>query len=654
MRWLQFICLALVLFFYCQREPSISLGEPQYNCTWNGYDSLIFLNSITCPDEFNALGGPPLLQIFGNVKSVKAVYEISTGSLYYVSTAAYQLHFDFCKKVLNYKFSHSTFNNDQYGNGPGRLYYLATVNHYKSSNNFTMEFFADDKIDAAGLQILYSAIVHSSYFGNKLQFLPTSARLKQLSIELPNIPAIDENEIYGKQNFQALNPGQSFGWLRKVSISDIGSAYLGRHDILVVNGLPVEIPVISGIVTTVFQTPLSHVNVLSHNRGTPNMALKTAWVDDSISKYIDKLVFFSVTSDSFLIREASLSEADSFWRSREPDDTVILECHDDTAGLFDMMNLSHKSLNLVGAKAANFAELTKITIGPESLPVPEAAFAIPFFYYRKHLSENGIDSFIERMLTDSLFKIDYRRRISSLEKLRDSINNAPLDNQFVKDVEEKIQSIGNFKSMRFRSSTNVEDIEGFNGAGLYESHTAKIGDPEKSVEKTIKKVFASLWTMRGFEEREYFKIDHRSAAMGILVHRSFPDEDVNGVAITGNIYLPELTAYTVNAQINEISVVSPPQGVVADQFLFYLFSSDAFENPVIEYITKSSVNNGVPVMTNNEIAQLAKWLKMIERRFYSVLAPGISENMFDMDVEFKLDENRKLYIKQARPYSTKF
>ena len=45
-----------------------------------------------------------------------------------------------------------------------------------------------------------------------------------------------------------------------------------------------------------------------------------------------------------------------------------------------------------------------------------------------------------------------------LEKLGDTIVNAPLDKQFLREVEDKIRTVGNYKRMRFRSSTN-EDIE---------------------------------------------------------------------------------------------------------------------------------------------------------------------------------------------------
>jgi len=141
--------------------------------------------------------------------------------------------------------------------------------------------------------------------------------------------------------------------------------------------------------------------------------------------------------------------------------------------------------------------------------------------------------------------------------------------------------------------------------------------------------------------------------MGILVHRSFSDEQANGVAITKNIYFPYVPAYTINVQIKGISVVSPPQGFIADQLLFHVFNSDAYQNPAIEFISHSNVNDGISVLTEAETAQLARWLTAIKQRFYYSIFKNtqLDYYQFAMDVEFKFDgPDRKLYIKQARPY----
>ena len=43
-------------------------------------------------------------------------------------------------------------------------------------------------------------------------------------------------------------------------------------------------------------------------------------------------------------------------------------------------------------------------------------------------------------------------------------------------------------------------------------------------------VYASLWNFRAFTERDFHRIDHKEAAMGVFVHPSYQDENVNGAA----------------------------------------------------------------------------------------------------------------------------
>ena len=58
------------------------------------------------------------------------------------------------------------------------------------------------------------------------------------------------------------------------------------------------------------------------------------------------------------------------------------------------------------------------------------------------------------------------------------------------------------QSLRYRSSTNNEDLPGFNGAGLYDSKTQDPDETEEDgIDKSLKQVFASLWTFRAFTER---------------------------------------------------------------------------------------------------------------------------------------------------------
>ncbi|MFO0748907.1 MAG: PEP/pyruvate-binding domain-containing protein [Myxococcota bacterium] len=90
--------------------------------------------------------------------------------------------------------------------------------------------------------------------------------------------------------------------------------------------------------------------------------------------------------------------------------------------------------------------------------------------------------------------------------------------------------------MRFRSSTNSEDLDGFPCAGRYESHTGDADDWEDVLD-AIRKTWASAFLFRTYEERTYYGVDHESVVMPLPVHHNFPDEAANGVALaTANLF----------------------------------------------------------------------------------------------------------------------
>jgi hypothetical protein len=583
----------------------------------------------------------PLNPVFGEVKSIKIVYSILDQRIYYSNSEKYYIHYDFASQVLGYNKGQVIFNTEQYTKNPNRIYILASINHFISSDIYTLEFFAGDELDCTDIKTVYDKIVQTTFIGNKLKLYVNAPEWN-----CTNVPVISSDSLYKGQNYQPLNPHESFGYIKKITIDELRTTYLGRHDIVLLNGIPIDISVVSGIITTEFQTPLSHINVLSHNRGTPNMGLKDGWTNPKVNNFLDKLVYFRVTLDSFYIREANLTEAQTFWAAKEPHVPQVLHPDTLTQGLVDLTKVDVTAVKLVGGKAANIGELTKINVtGYGPLPLPEGIFAIPFYYYWEHIKKYGLDVYINNMLNDTLFWKDASIRQAKLIILQDSIKHSPIDTSFLKLVKDSLSLTPDFKTFRFRSSTNAEDISGFNGAGLYDSYTGSLDDPAKPVDKAIKKTWASLWNFQAFEEREYFKIDHRTVAMGILVNRSFPAEAANGVVITKNIFNPGNAAITINVQIGEISVVKPVESYLPDQIIYYTYKENTFE-----YISHSNVPGmeGKTVLTDNELKVLKDYCMAI---YYHYCEINFECN--PMDIEFKVDlvdGIRKIYIKQARLY----
>ena len=230
---------------------------------------------------------------------------------------------------------------------------------------------------------------------------------------------------------------------------------------------------------------------------------------------------------------------------------------------------------------------------------------------------------------------------------------APLNADFEADLLAKLEAEYAGIRMRFRSSTNAEDLEGFTGAGLYTSESATPGSTDEPVADAVRKVWSSVWYFRAFEEREYRSIDHEAVGMSLLVHRSFPDEEANGVALTANIFdqTGVEPGFYVNVQEGEASVVKPDPGVTSDQFVYHF---DFPGQPVVYLAHSSLVPAGETVLSHRELYELGQALKDIHTKFASIYPPN-ADGWYAMDVEFKFDDIGELpepvlWVKQARPH----
>tara|TARA_B110000114_G_scaffold185344_1_gene232011 strand:- start:1815 stop:3593 length:1779 start_codon:yes stop_codon:yes gene_type:complete len=588
----------------------------------------------------------PLSSKYSQVQAVKVIYDLKTKEIYYISNS-FQYHNKFCQTVLGYNEPLGIFNRDNYGTDRDkRQYLLANINFFSSRKEYILELSPSDQMLISDITLLHNRVAETSFLTPDVKLILNSARLINSESKL-TIPFIKPEEIYKNQNFQSVSKFTGKGKLRKIELSELSNSSIDEDDIILINGTPLQLAGVSGIITTDLQTPLSHLSILGQNRKIPVMALKDAWDDENINSLIGKQIELTVSIDGFTI-----SEADGLSNPKKERKRLYLKKNLNEKELIKAKDFNRKTANYCGYKAENFGILYQLAEKMD-FSVPEAAFGIPFYYYQQHAEKSEVIGLITQLENHSNPK-------ELLSTIREKIKSTPVDSTLILNIENQLEGMSSFNRFRFRSSTNAEDMKGFSGAGLYSSKTALTGsnivekDEGKTIENALRKVWASLWKDSAYDERAYFNIQQEDVMMGILVHRSFPDEEVNGVAISKNLYRENNLGFVVNAQLGDSSVVQPNPAITCDQFICYPTQESGFytQNQTIEIITTSSLNDFNLVMTSDEIYRLANVIQGIKKYFYYRDFTSATFNEYALDFEFKLEkDSRELYLKQVRPFN---
>ena len=460
-------------------------------------------------------------------------------------------------------------------NRPG--IYFQNTNNYLAHDSFLeavdMEWDAASMVDGFlyynpdltapdGSAGLYYAWVHQIKPFNQMALFYTvlgssmGALNDNLALHIPNfrlpyhqsdLPAYRESrvnlvfdtDVEDETNFQALNEAEGYGLLRVMDEDD----HPRPRDIAIYETLPNELPRVAGIVSTVQQTPLSHVNLRAVQDGVPNAYIRNAVQENDIASLIGSHVHYIVTEDGYTIRAATRAEVDAHYAASRPATAQTPERDLTVTTITALSQVGFDDWDAFGVKAANVAVLG--TLGFPAGTVPDG-FAIPFYFYDEFMKANNLYADVREMLADADFQSDYDEQEDELKKLRKKIKKADTPQWIIDALTNMHATYPDGQSLRYRSSTNNEDLPGFNGAGLYDSKTQKFDETvEDGIDKSLKQVYASLWNFRAFTERDFHRIDHLSAAMGVLVHPNYTDELVNGVAVS------EDTIYSVANKLHQ-------------------------------------------------------------------------------------------------------
>jgi len=528
-------------------------------------------------------------------------------------------------------------------------------------------------------------------------------------------------EVFPAGTISVYNEGIAAGRLLYVGEGGGEIAEAGENDILILEHVPDWLPPAAALITDAPQTPLAHVNLLARNRGIPN-ASQAGLVDDAGIRQAARVRAFAIVRAEGERIEITLISREEYtqWQDAQVAKPISVPPADldDVPAVIDLSELAREITNddglarwrpVIGGKSTGFLTL----LDTPGVNIAHRPLAITVEPYLDHLAE--VEQALDAMLDDNQFQNSVRARFLLLEGpsdfadfanseadqrfAEDFINehrpgtllgdildadgfkkyfrDVPMDRGTLNEIVEALElAYGNYldtQGLRFRSSSSVEDIEGFSGAGLYDSSTGYLvpsaqdeADQKKTVEWAIKKTWASYWGFEAYEERRLEAIEHKTGAMGVTVHARMDDhlERDNGVATF--TLLPDgaedQSLAIINVQVGAESVTNPDPtsgvlpGVVE-------IRRDRNGDLSIEAISTSTLASG-PILTNPELAdlfdQLEATTELWRDRINSSLDSAQAVQTVTLDFEFKhmLEgwpavsgggiEPERLVIKQAR------
>lgn len=603
-----------------------------------GRRSVDSLPCIASRDDWVLLQARPGHHTLARTETVKFLIDLEDGNrTYFLETKKWEVHFDFVQRFLDPCADFDRFNLREYTH-EHRRFVLGSLMHYLDGDHWTVELSAGDTLAPERITWVFDHIAARVPCVTALKFRPVSPLQIDHATRLAGrVPVISSEVLNGSVNYQPVVLGVAYGYLRLVH-GTLEVSAVRPSDIVVCEQVPQQIPPVAGLVTSQLQAPLAHVAVLCRQRQTPDMSLRGA-IDMSLFTRLEgQLVKLSVAGQDFALALADPEQAQAAWAGMRPKATFRAERELGVQGLVDVAAPEPLAARVVGVKAAQMARLSRI----EGLTTP-GGLAIPFSAYAEHLQAAGLHPDLDEMLVDPDFARDATVRAQRLAKLREAIQSQPVQGDLLGLLCIRVNEMAPGQRVIFRSSTNAEDLDNFNGAGLYDSVVLPADPSPEQVANALRQVWASVWLQRAFEEREWYRIEHRTVAMGVLVQPFVKEAVATGVAITGNPFKPGLDAVFINTQWTGGSVTGAAGDEMPEQVLVATWTGVC--EP--ELISRSSLADGAPILAEQELTDLTTQL----RRIHHSLLAGHTGAANAMDVEFTLTRERRFVMLQARPYT---
>ncbi len=557
--------------------------------------------------------------------------DTSTPGLYLLNTAKYPVYGDFMDTIgrisdPNTRVGSITYDPD-----------LVAANGDRGAFYFTVGPYADYLNLLDRTHTLLAANI--PLVDHNLSLHVQNYRLGEIQTELtwlmsPRFGLVVDTDIRPGSRFTILHAREGYGRLRLAA----PGYQPDPLDIVIYEAQPETYPRLAGVITTFPQTPLSPSNLRALQGGIPNAVIADAANDAQIAPLIDSVVRFQTSEYGWVMQAATSVKAEAHYESSRPANVQIPARDLTVTEIKALSEIGFSDRSAFGVQAANVAVLE--ALGIPSVATPDG-FAIPFYFYDEFMNAHGFDDRIEAMLTDEEFQSDYAVQATKLQELRDAIEAAASPSFIIDALTAKHAEFPPGTMLRYRPSTNSEDFPNFNGSGLYDARTQDLESTD--IDRSFKQVIASLWTFRAFTEREFHRIDHLSAAMGMLVYLNISSADVNGSAVSFDPLNDSADTYYLNAFPSQEHVTKLVEHPSPEEWLL------ASDKRYRVAAPSNQVASGTLLLNNNHLEQLRQHLRAIHDRFEQLYNPS-SGASFAMEIAFKISSEDGLVIEQARPW----
>ncbi|ATY30987.1 PEP/pyruvate-binding domain-containing protein [Sphingomonas psychrotolerans] len=441
--------------------------------------------------------------------------------VYWIDTRRYLYHFDFLQARYLTLADADSFNAANYSRAD-RRFVLGAVARYPRLGRYGVELWEGDVVEPELLAAMMQQL--EATFHAPLTFKPNSDQ-QGAAAKRAGLPVIGIEEAYGAREQLVLNGGRAVG--RLVLVDEGAEEDLLPGDIALLKAMPIRMPPVAGIVSSTFTTPINHVSLLAKTWGIPNAYRADAghlW-----GEFSGRQVVLDTRGRSVTVRLATDAEVRAAERTRAIRKVRAPRSDLAYSGLPALTEQDAGWAPRTGAKAANLAEAAGLARKRPDLrfEVPPG-FSVPFAFYEHFVVANGIGASVEALLSDPR-RYDPAWRRGALAALRARFAAGSIPRADLAAILARRRVLLGDKGVFVRSSTNAEDLPGFNGAGLYDTVPNVTGS--EALEAALKTVWGSLWNERAFAARERAGIDHRAVRAAVLLQIGV-DADAAGVMTT--------------------------------------------------------------------------------------------------------------------------